>query len=877
MTAIGIDFGYSAIRAAVLLYNRNNEDKSVNSYVYKIPVVTMNLKKLLFGSEDIETQNVITFEAIILGLKRMIGKYNNIMRSELKLPFESIDYFIEDKNAKINISNEKQKHSPEYLLALLLDKIVRELKKSLGDFNDVKVTHAVISVPAYFTHPQREALINAGIIADIKVQLLNDTTAIAVNEEFNSKEVDDVHKLLVINFGASSFEVSMMEIEGNVIRVVANTGTTSLGGIDFDTKLANYYLRDSDYYKEYGLEPYTVTQQKMYKLLKKCEKAKIDIQSGESSSEIVIHKKRGYRSICMSTHYFEKICSDLFEKARYLINKVLVDSECTEKEYFTVILAGGSSNLRKIKSGVKKLFSPSRIRYLTSMDEIVKGCAIMAATSDAETCFVLRKLSIKEISPFNIVVKHEQSEYGFNIIGSRFSVLPQTRKVLMSIEKPKNEQTLDARIDVFIGEKSSFFKNKKLMTISLGIFSKLVTTFKLQLHIDRNGVYTFTAEHVPNDQLCHVKVVCNNDSDKIEAIENFDQIKNEVHKQANCVTNESVCESNSNNIVAKLSSMLKKSDCETDSGKIVSTNTTKVSKSDSNNLKQYFVKNFDNMLPDDSKRLNKKIGIACYYWDKNEGVDVLRYPGDYAIETITKEIDQCEQKKAEIHEKIKTLIEEIEMKKSEIEKDITFSNSMDKAIASQKDFIGIEKEKNVSEYNQRLSEIEKLKTVIDETQIKGSRIIVKTIMKPFSALKERRRTKEQILKNVRLMKEKSPLFAYKNDKMFSVYESDIQEKLLSFELFLKQEASGKCETEDKYKILNDTIETHIKSLKNERQKLKAMTGIQNSVKHLSTLLNEYKRFNLSENETLLIDELSGDVKQWVSTLSEQRNTTDSGE
>ncbi|RWS19685.1 hypothetical protein B4U80_14387, partial [Leptotrombidium deliense] len=191
----------------------------------------MNLKKTLFGSEDVDTKNVITFEAILLGLKRIIGKYDNITNSEQKLPFERIDYLFDNKNEKIKL-DQKKKHSPEYLLSLLLDKY-------------------------------------------------------------------------------------------------------------------------------YGIEAITLNPQQMSKLRRKCENAKIEIQSERiTSSEIIINKMRGYPSICLTPDLFEGICKDRFDEAIYFIKKLLVDSEYRVSKYAEIVFAGGSSNLKRFKDDVEQLFFP---------------------------------------------------------------------------------------------------------------------------------------------------------------------------------------------------------------------------------------------------------------------------------------------------------------------------------------------------------------------------------------------------------------------------------------------------------------------------------------------------------------------------------------
>ena len=77
-------------------------------------------------------------------------------------------------SCQVNYLGEEHVFSPEQVTAMLLT----QLKKTTEDAIGSKVTDVVVSVPSYFTDPQRRALLDAVETAGLKcLRLMNDTTA----------------------------------------------------------------------------------------------------------------------------------------------------------------------------------------------------------------------------------------------------------------------------------------------------------------------------------------------------------------------------------------------------------------------------------------------------------------------------------------------------------------------------------------------------------------------------------------------------------------------------------------------------------------------------------------------------------------------------
>lgn len=91
-----------------------------------------------------------------------------------------------------------------------------------------KVTHAVVTVPAYFNDAQRQATKDAGAIAGLIVmRIINEPTAAAIAYGLEKKEGEK--NILVFDLGGGTFDVSLLTIDNGVFEVVATNGDTHLG------------------------------------------------------------------------------------------------------------------------------------------------------------------------------------------------------------------------------------------------------------------------------------------------------------------------------------------------------------------------------------------------------------------------------------------------------------------------------------------------------------------------------------------------------------------------------------------------------------------------------------------------------------------------
>ena len=160
--------------------------------------------------------------------------------------------------------------SPQEISAFILRELKTIAERHLGG----EVTEAVITVPAYFNDAQRQATMDAGQIAGLRVRrIINEPTAAALAYGLNMAEDQLV---LVYDLGGGTFDVSLVELMGGIVEVRASHGNTQLGGDDFDELLAGQ-LADR-FEEEHGVD-LRQERRAWARLLRAAETAKIELSA----------------------------------------------------------------------------------------------------------------------------------------------------------------------------------------------------------------------------------------------------------------------------------------------------------------------------------------------------------------------------------------------------------------------------------------------------------------------------------------------------------------------------------------------------------------------------------------------------------------------
>ena len=377
---IGIDLGttfscvgvYNAISGDVTVLEDEEGKKLVPS------AVSFYDNKATVGYPALQ-QEENTPEAVIYDAKRFIGKIgvteNSIDKHRKLYPFK----LNLDKQGKVSFgvvykTNATYYH-PEDIGAFILSKLKRMAEQSI----ERKIDKAVISVPAEFNSLQRNATIEAGRRAGLKVmRVINEPTAAALAYGLHKK--NGTNNVLVVDFGGGTLDVSLLNIQGGMFYTMAMAGNNRLGGQDVNQNLMLYILSIME--ENHGLVVSKTIH--LQKIRLAVEEIKINLTSSQAV-EIVIHfdslKDDGSEFTFMHTltrHTFEKINSKLFEKILEPVKRVLKEVEMNEDEVDEIVLVGGSTRIPKVRQIIEEYFGKKPNLGIDPELAVVTGVSIQA-------------------------------------------------------------------------------------------------------------------------------------------------------------------------------------------------------------------------------------------------------------------------------------------------------------------------------------------------------------------------------------------------------------------------------------------------------------------------------------------------------------------
>ncbi|MGQ9855687.1 MAG: molecular chaperone DnaK [Fervidobacterium sp.] len=306
--------------------------------------------EILVG-EPAKRQLILNSERTIKSIKRKMGS----------------DY-------KVRIDDKE--YTPQEISAYILKKLKKDAEEYLGG----EIKKAVITCPAYFNDAQRQATKEAGIIAGLEVlRIINEPTAAAL--AYGLDKMEGERKVLVYDLGGGTFDVSILEIGGGVIQVIATSGNNHLGGDDFDQRIIDY-LAD-EFKKQYGVDLRN-DKQALQRLRDAAEKAKIELSSKletDISLPYITATAEGplHLEIRLTRAMFESLTRDLVEKTREPIERALSDAKLSPQDIDEIILVGGMTRVPMVQKFIKDIFGKDPNKNVNPDEAVAIGAAIQAA------------------------------------------------------------------------------------------------------------------------------------------------------------------------------------------------------------------------------------------------------------------------------------------------------------------------------------------------------------------------------------------------------------------------------------------------------------------------------------------------------------------
>ena len=278
---------------------------------------------------------------------------------------------------------------PEELSGLVLRSLKEDAEAYLGE----PVDQAIVSVPAYFNEFQRNATKQAGQLAGLEVlRIINEPTAAALAYGVGSEEKDE--RCLVFDLGGGTFDVSILDFYHNVMEVHAIAGDNFLGGENFTALLATMFLEQA------AIAPEGLDVRTMNRVMKAAEECKCSYTDNPLPTMSVQIDGETIEQV-MPYSEFRDACEPLLEQLRKPIERSLRDAHVKLSDIDRIILVGGATKLKVIRSFVTQVFRHFPETPLVDPDTAVAiGAALQCGMKarDAE----IREVVLTDVCPFTL-------------------------------------------------------------------------------------------------------------------------------------------------------------------------------------------------------------------------------------------------------------------------------------------------------------------------------------------------------------------------------------------------------------------------------------------------------------------------------------------
>ena len=375
-------------------------------------------------------------------------------------------------------------YSPEEISAMILRKLKADAESYLGE----TVSDAVITVPAYFSDSQRQATKNAGQIAGLNVlRIINEPTAAAF-----AYGVDKGHqqKIMVFDLGGGTFDVSLLEINQDVIEVLATAGNNRLGGDDFDNCIVSHI---AEMFQEQEKIDITTDIVAMNRIKEAAEKAKIELSSMTStqiSLPFITSNASGAKhfELSFTRALFDKLTKHLVEATKKPVEQVLQDANVNAKDIDRILLVGGSTRIPAVQDIVRKILGKEPGRDINPDECVALGAALQGGVLQGD----VKGLLLLDVTPLSLGI--ETMGDVFSKIIERNTTLPVQQSQIFTTAA--NFQT-SVDIHVLQGEREIASVNKTLGRFKLsGIRRAMrgVPQIEVTFSIDANGIVNVAAK-----------------------------------------------------------------------------------------------------------------------------------------------------------------------------------------------------------------------------------------------------------------------------------------------------------------------------------------------------------------------------------------------
>ena len=452
----------------------------------------------------------------IASIKRFMGARFDEVTSEVSRMAYKV---VKGDNNTCRVDIDGRLYTAQEISAITLQK----MKKTAEDFLGHEVTEAVITVPAYFNDSQRQATIEAGEIAGLKVRrIINEPTAAALAYGMDKKTKDMT--IAVYDLGGGTFDVSILELGDGVFEVKSTNGDTHLGGDDFDQVIIDFL---ADHFKSQENIDLRKDPMALQRLKEAGEKAKIELSSS-AETEInlpyitAVDGVPKHLVVKLSRSKFEQLADQLVQRTLKPCMEALKDAGLQKSDIDEVILVGGSTRIPKIQQVVEEFFGKKPNKGVNPDEVVAIGAAIQGGVLTGEVKDVL----LLDVTPLSMGIETMGNVY--DVVIESNSTIP-TKKSKVYSTAADNQPSVE--IHILQGERPMARDNRSVGRFILdGIppAQRGIPQIEVTFDIDANGVLNVSAQDKGTGKKQNIRIEASTGLSK----EEIEKMKNDAAMNA---------------------------------------------------------------------------------------------------------------------------------------------------------------------------------------------------------------------------------------------------------------------------------------------------------------------------------------------------------
>jgi molecular chaperone DnaK len=310
----------------------------------------------------------------VYSVKRLIGRpYTSyeVKHAQERFAFE----LSEGPSGGVLVTARGETYTLSEISAFVLRHVRKVAEESLGQ----ECSQAVVTVPANFNELQRSATKAAGRVAGLDVlRILNEPTAAALAYGYNKTSTE---RVAVYDLGGGTFDITILQLAGDVFEVLATAGDTFLGGDDVDTAVADHmaaqFLEQNRYDAREDRQAYE-------RLRAAAEWAKIQLSAKPDVKLCIEELAYGDGGVGLNLDYaltrqqLEHMCQPFVARSFDVCEDAMKAAGLRPTQLDNVILVGGSTRIPLLQRMVAEYFGRKPLVNIDPDLVVAQGAALQA-------------------------------------------------------------------------------------------------------------------------------------------------------------------------------------------------------------------------------------------------------------------------------------------------------------------------------------------------------------------------------------------------------------------------------------------------------------------------------------------------------------------